>query len=340
MSKEVNRIAIGGFVVGAIGLAILAILVFGSGRFFQQKTIQVLFFEGSVKGLNIGAPVKFRGVDIGLVNNIKLAINPADLKLYVPVYVEIFTDSLSVLEEANLEKGFKGNAGMDKLVNELGLRGQLQMQSFVTGQLFINYDFYPETPVRKVGLEKKIYEVPTIPTTLQMLTDTAEKILSDLRKVNFREIVDNIAQTAEGVNELVNSDDMRETVANFNSAIQDIQKLARNTDVLVATINGKVDTVADSFSSAMQDTRKLVNNIDSKVNTSASDIKDTLTAVQSSFARAESLLAEAQKLIAQNSKLRREITMTLESLSDASRSMEELTDYLERHPDSIIRGKQ
>ena len=60
MSKEVNRIAIGGFVVGAIGLAILAILVFGSGRFFQQKTIQVLFFEGSVQGLNIGAPVKFR----------------------------------------------------------------------------------------------------------------------------------------------------------------------------------------------------------------------------------------------------------------------------------------
>jgi paraquat-inducible protein B len=340
MSKEANKIAIGGFVVGATGLAVLAILVFGSGKIFEKKSMQVLFFEGSVQGLNVGAPVKFRGVDIGMVNSIRLAINPADLQLYVPVYVEIFNNRLSILEESTPDKRFKGDEGMDKLVNELGLRGQLQLQSFVTGQLFINYDFYPETPVRKAGLEKKVYEVPTIPTTLQMLTETAEKILSDLRKVNFREIVDNIAQTAEGVNELVNSSDLRETVASFNSAVQDIQKLAQHTDTLVVSINGKVDTVADSFSTTMQDTRELVNNIDKRVNSSASDIENTLAAVQSSFKKAESLLTEAEKLIAQNSRLRQEIVMTLESLSDASRSMEELADYLQRHPESLIKGKQ
>jgi paraquat-inducible protein B len=340
MSKEANKIAIGGFVVGATGLAVLAILVFGSGKIFEKKSMQVLFFEGSVQGLNVGAPVKFRGVDIGMVNSIRLAINPADLQFYVPVYVEIFNNRLSILEESTPDKRFKGDEGMDKLVNELGLRGQLQLQSFVTGQLFINYDFYPETPVRKAGLEKKVYEVPTIPTTLQMLTETAEKILSDLRKVNFREIVDNIAQTAEGVNELVNSSDLRETVTSFNSAVQDIQKLAQHTDTLVVSINGKVDTVADSFSTTMQDTRELVNNIDKRVNSSASDIENTLAAVQSSFKKAESLLTEAEKLIAQNSRLRQEIVMTLESLSDASRSMEELADYLQRHPESLIKGKQ
>lgn len=339
MSKEVNKIAIGGFVVGAIGLAVLAILVLGSGRFFQQKSMQVLFFEGSVKGLNVGAPVKFRGVDVGMVKNIQLSINPADLQFYVPVYVEIFKNRLSILEESSPDKGFKGDEGMDKLVEELGLRGQLQMQSFVTGQLFINYDFYPETPIKKVGLEKKVYEVPTIPTTLQMLTDTAEKILSDLRTVNFREIVDNIAQTVEGINELVNSHDMRETVANFNSAIQDMQKMAQSTDALVVSINGKVDTVADSFTSTMQDTRKLVNTIDGRVAASASDMQGTLAAVQSSFEKAESLLAEAEKMISQNSKLHREISKTLASLTDASRSMEELTDYLRQHPNAIITGK-
>jgi len=339
MSKEVNKIAIGGFVVGAIGLAVMSLLVFGSGKFFQQKSMQVLFFEGSVKGLNVGAPVKFRGVDIGMVKNIQLSINPADLQFYVPVYVEIFKNRLSILEESTTDKRFKGDEGMDKLVNELGLRGQLQMQSFVTGQLFINYDFYPETPVKKVGLENKVYEVPTIPTTLQMLTDTAEKILSDMRKVNFREIVDNIAQTAEGMNELVNSHDMRDTVASFNSAIGDMQKLVQNTDALMVSVNSKVDIVADSFASTMQDTRKLVNNIDSRVGSSASDMQGTLAAVQSSFEKAESLLTEAEKLISQNSNLRREIMMTLESMSDASRSMEELTDYLQQHPEALIRGK-
>ena len=172
-----------------------------------------------------------------------------------------------------------------------------------------------------------------------MLTDTAEKILADLRKVNIKEIVDNIAQTAEGMNELVNSYDMTETVTSFNSAIKDMQKLVQSTDALVVSVNGKVDTVADSFASTMQDTRKLVNNIDSRVGSSASDIQGTLAAVQSSFEKAERLLSEAEKLISQNSNLRREITMTLESVSDASRSMEELTDFLQQHPDALIIGK-
>ena len=76
MSKEVNRIAIGGFVIGGIGLAVLALLVFGSGKYFQQKSMHVLFFDGSVKGLSVGAPVKFRGVDIGEVKKIELTIHP------------------------------------------------------------------------------------------------------------------------------------------------------------------------------------------------------------------------------------------------------------------------
>jgi paraquat-inducible protein B len=340
MSKDVNKIAIGGFVVGAIGLAVLALLLFGSGWFFQKKSMHVMFFQGSVTGLNVGAPVKFRGVDIGLVKNIQLSIDPANLKFYVPVYVEIFKNRLSILEESADEKKSKGDEGMDKLVNDLGLRAQLQMQSFVTGQLFINYDFYPETDVKKVGLEKKIYEVPTIPTTLQMLTDTAEKILLDLRKVNFREIGDNIAQTAEGINELINSYDMRETVASLNEAIQDMQKLVQSTDTLVVNVTGKVDKVADSFASTMQDTRKLVNNLDSRLDSSASDIRGSLEAVKSSFEKAESLLTEAEKLISQNSNLRREIMTALESMSDASRSVEELTDYLQQHPDSLIKGKK
>src|SRR5210317_2612304 len=124
MSKEVNKAAIGGFVIGGIVLAVLAILVFGSGKFFQKKSMHVLFFEGSVKGLNVGSPVKFRGVDIGLVKNIQLTINPDDLKFYVPVYVEIFKNRLSILKESTRNKKFKSDKGMDKLVNELGLRGQ------------------------------------------------------------------------------------------------------------------------------------------------------------------------------------------------------------------------
>ena len=339
MSKEVNRIAIGGFVVGGIGLAVLVILMFGSGKFFQQKSRQVMFFEGSVKGLTVGAPVKFRGVDIGEVVKIELTINPDDLEFYVPVYVEIFRNRISILGGKKVE-GIADKGVIDDLVKEMGLRAQLQMQSLLTGQLFINYDFYPDTPIRKVGLEKKVYEIPTIPTALQMLTDTLEQIVEEIRKVNFKEIVENIAQTAKGANELMNSADLRESAANLNAALQDMQRFIKKADALAGKVNGRMDTIAESFESTMADTRELVNNIDKRVEPISSDMENTLAAVQASFEKAENLLVEAQKLISENSKLRREIVMTLESMSDASRSLEELTGYLQRHPESIITGKK
>lgn len=339
MSKEVNKVAIGGFVIGGIGLAVLAILVFGSGEFFQKKSMHVLFFEGSVKGLNVGSPVKFRGVDIGMVKNIQLSINPDDLEFFVPVYVEIFENRISILGGKKVGR-FDDEEAVDTLVTEMGLRAQLQMQSLLTGQLFINYDFYPDSPMKKVGLDEKVYEVPTIPTTLQIFTETVQKIIDDLRKVNFQDIVENISQTTKGVNELVNSQDMRESVANFNGALQDLQKLILSTDELVGNVNGRVGSVAQSFESTMDDTRKLVKNIDSRVDPVSADIEATLAAVKSSFEEAESLLSEAQKLISENSKLRRGIIITLESMSDASRSVEELGDYLQRHPESLITGKK
>ena len=339
MSKEVNKAAIGGFVIGGIGLAVLAILLFGSGKFFQKKSMHVLFFEGSVKGLNVGSPVKFRGVDIGMVKNVHIAINPDDLEFFVPVYVEVFKNRISILEGKEAGE-FEDDETVDILVKEMGLRAQLQMQSLLTGQLFINYDFYPDTPIKKVGLDKKVYEVPTIPTTLQVFTETVQKIIADLREVNFQDIVENISQATKGFNELVNSQDMQESIANFNGALQDLQKLIHSTDELVVNVNGRVGSVAESFESTMDDTRKLVNNIDSRVDPVAADVEETLAAVKSSFEEAESLLVQAQKLISENSKLRQEIIITLESMSDASRSVEALGDYLQRHPESLITGKK
>ena len=106
------------------------------------------------------------------------------------------------------------------------------------------------------------------------------------------------------------------------------------------TVNGRVDTLADSFESTMEDTQKLVNNVDKRLDPVITDIESTLAAVKSSFEEAESLLAQAQNIISDNSKLRQEIIITLESMSDASRSLEELTDYLQRHPESLITGKK
>ena len=84
-----NQAVIGAFVVGAVVLAVVGVIVFGSGKMFQKVNHYVMYFEGSVKGLNIGAPVTFRGVKIGSVVEISLHVNPENLKFHIPVVIEI-----------------------------------------------------------------------------------------------------------------------------------------------------------------------------------------------------------------------------------------------------------
>jgi len=341
MSKQVNKIAIGGFVIGAIGLGILASLVFGSGRFFQKTSVQVMYFKGSVKGLNTGAPVKFRGVDIGMVKDVLITIDPHDEEFYVPVYVEIFPDRLTLLgTQKDMFEHYQNMKEMNKLVKTMGLRAQLQLQSMVTGQLFVNYDFYPDTEVKLVGLEKKYYEIPTIPTTLQMLSDTIEQIVEDFHEANFQDIIKNISETARGINDLVNSEDMQQSVRDLRTAAGDLKKLINDADTLVANVNDRVDPVADSITKTMADTQHLVKNIDSRVEPVAGSIDVTLDSVQTAFTEAENLLREAEDLIATDSYMSHEIVKTLESLSAASRAIQDLADYLQRQPEAFIKGKR
>jgi paraquat-inducible protein B len=99
MSKKASKSLIGAFVLGALVLVVAAVVVFGSGKFFRQVKKDVMFFEGSVKGLQIGAPVMFRGVQIGQVTDIVLRINAKELIAFIPVYIEIYPQKIVPIED-------------------------------------------------------------------------------------------------------------------------------------------------------------------------------------------------------------------------------------------------
>ena len=142
MSKQANKMAIGMFVVGAVVLAVAAIIVFGSGKFFVKTDFYVVYLPGSVKGLRIGAPVMFRGVKIGEVTQIRLYSVDKGMSIEIPVIFKVDPDQIhdvgSVVEtdEASEEQF------LDEMI-KMGLRAKMDMQSFVTGQKMINIDFFP-----------------------------------------------------------------------------------------------------------------------------------------------------------------------------------------------------
>ncbi len=179
MGKKLSPTLVGGFVVGALALVVIGIITFGSGRLFSKTFEFVLYFDSSVNGLNIGAPVKVRGVEIGTVTNILLTLDREKIKKEaaesgvrqamqrwnprIPVIIEIDAEKLTSRGATGL--ALTDPEAFDALI-EQGLRGQLQTESLVTGLLYIDLDFHPGSSVNVVEASVSGYkEIPTIPTT-------------------------------------------------------------------------------------------------------------------------------------------------------------------------------
>jgi paraquat-inducible protein B len=302
----VSPTLVGAFVLGAIALAVVGVLVFGSGRFFRHTQEFVLYFDRSVNGLRAGAPVKFKGVEVGALVRIELSlshrlITPGHAP--IPVVIELDADRIS-------ERG--GNvsmtqAGLDYAVGQ-GLRGQLATESFVTGVLYIELDFHPGTPVNLVHEpEVTLLEIPTLPTALEQVQTHAAEIISKLGEVDFNHLVDSFRETLDGVNVLVNSPSLRAAV-------------------------GKLDDTVERLNDAIAGVRRLTDGVGNEVSPVAKSLR--LTAE-----RAQAALDGIRVQLEPSSPLAYQLGRTLADLGDAARAVRVLADELERDPSSVVRGK-
>jgi paraquat-inducible protein B len=330
MSKPVNKTLIGAFVLGAAVLVVAALMVFGSGKFFTKKNTYVLFFDGSVKGLNVGSPVMFRGVKIGEVTNIKLLYDPEKLSAFIPVYVEIDPENftLPAKGERTIFEKIRRYAYLKPLI-EKGLKAQLQTQSFVTGQLMINVDFYPDKPIRLVGLDKTYPEVPTIPTALQEVAKTLENL-------PLREIITKLELAMDGIQKIVNSPDTQEGIASLGPTLKDTRKLVQNVDARISPLLESLTKTSDSAKDALVEAKHVISEIELHTKELAQSTKNTIMASEAALKQAEDTLST----FSADSILVYELNNTLSEMSGAARSMRFFSEYLERHPEALLRGKK
>jgi paraquat-inducible protein B len=217
MSRKANKTMIGLFVVGALVLLITGIVVFGSGTLFKRTNKFVLYFDGSVKGLSIGAPVMFRGVSIGTVKDISLIYDSTAGTIVLPVIVEI---------ERGRIKGAPsfGELDGDKKMIALGLRGKLELQSFLTGQLMVSFDFYPDKPAQLRGIQEQYPELPTLATS--------PDIFELMDGIPIKEIAKNLEAAVKGINKLVNSNDLQRSLYQFQDTLQETKQTMRSLRLL------------------------------------------------------------------------------------------------------------
>jgi len=351
MSKPVSKTMIGLFVVGAITLIVVAIGVLGSGKLFKKSVPYVMVFEGSVKGLNVGAPVVFRGVKIGSVSSIRMRADYGAKTFTVLVYTNLDPSQIEVInlgadEKVTLEDRY---ANMRALIAR-GLRAQLEMQSIVTGQLQIGLEFAPEKPLVYAGIDETVQEIPTIPTPLQELTKKLESLPID-------EIFNKVNLAMDGIAKLVRSPELKESVANLNVALKDAQSLLRNVDArvkplsaelfetireakeLVKNAETQVVSLGTNLNEAIGDGRKLIQNADGSVHSVRVGLADMINAATGAIKKAEEVLEELKSTAKSDSVLMYRITESLREVEKAGRSLSTLTDYLERHPEALLSGK-
>jgi paraquat-inducible protein B len=334
MSKQANKTVIGIFVVGAIALVVAAVLILGSGKLFRPTFKAVCYFEGSVGGLNVGAPVVLRGVKIGSVTDVVLRADSSKLTFTIPVYIEIEPDKFKVTGPRPKKMGQNLKTFIDN-----GLRAQLEMQSIVTGQMQVGLEYYPNKPAKFVGADSETPEIPTVSTPMQELTQKIQKIPID-------EIFQKILSAVEGIERVVNSPEMTGTVHSINEAAKEIKPLVANLqevvkDVrkLVQNVDGQVGPLASNLNETVQEARGTVRNIDSQIGPLKESIERTIKSAEATLVVAQKAVENIEGGVGENSTLVYQLNKTLEEVNTLTRSIRVLADYLERHPESVLWGK-
>jgi paraquat-inducible protein B len=324
MAKPASKTLIGAFVLGAVALVVAAIALFGSGKFLAERPRFVLYFPGSVNGLEIGSPVQFRGVKIEEVTGVSASVDK-NLSVVIPVYVEYDPDSLTVPEELKREMKGKRYPFIHKLIAK-GMKAQLRMKSLITGQLYVSLDFYPDKPIRLVGLDKRYPEIPTIPST-------SEVLMATLEQVPLAEITNKLLKVTEGVEKIVNSPELMGSVKNLDADLKSLGALIANVNEEVKPLTASLKETSTAARGAFTQAEKTLAFNEGKPGEVADSLRKTLEDLRGA-------IASYEKLADRNVNIGYDLTKTLQEIDKTARSIRSLTDYLERHPEALVKGKK
>jgi len=316
MGKRANPAIVGAFVLGAIALMVVAVIVLGSGRLFEKRYAYVLFFQGNVNGLRVGAAVKFKGVEVGLVTrillNIKGQTQALESGIRIPVIIELperrlLGEGASDVEDPNI---------MTNMINR-GLRGQLSMESFVTGVLYVDLDFQPGTPIKLVlppGTNTPYQEIPTVPTPLEQAQSAATMLIAQLEEVDFQKLSETVRQTFQSISGLVTSPQLKAAVENLARTEESINQAALGIRQTTLKLDKEIGPLTTSLLASSQAASIALN-----------QARATLASIQDSFGPDSPLVYQTGK--------------TMQDLDDAARSMNQLATYLQRNPSAPVRGR-
>lgn len=352
MKQRKGSVLFGAFMLGALIIVVLFVIFLAQSQFWVNKTTFVLNFENSVSGLSEGAPVQFQGVRVGRVADIRVVTEPEDMQVNIPVYIKIDPRRIQWSD---------GKGSVEDLFSTLlnkGLRARIRVLSYITGQRMVELSLLPDTPKRLSKRELKYPEIPTVPSKMQKITQAVEE-------VPLEHLLAKLTSAIQGMERTINSPEVSEGLKAMNSSLQSASELLSDLEKDVPGITEQLDSTLGQTQGGVQRTEKRLEALFHELQESskaaqasfnqleatldleqgrsaelASSLDQTLRATRSTLRETEIALEVIQDAAGEDSDLRLELAATLQNVSSAARSIRSLASYLERNPESLIRGKR
>ena len=345
MKRHFSPTLIGAFVVAALGLIVVLLLAIGGQGLLQAKERAVMNFSGSVYGLQTGAPVVFRGVQVGTVASIDVRWDAAAGNYVIPVVAELDVDvvrrlgvGVGMAAPADGQRSTGGDALLAPLLQR-GLRAQLGMQSLVTGQLYVDLDLRPGravvAPIPTAAAVGGLPEIPTQDAPIQNLKN-------QLDGLDLRRLVNDISETARSVRELAAGPELKAGVAEAAAAAADIRRLAQRMEQRIGPLADSAGRTLASAGAAADQLGAAALRFEQASDRAGALLAPDSVLVQRLQATAEDVArsASAVRLAADSeSPLLQDTREAARDVSRAARAVRELARSLEEQPESLLRGR-
>lgn len=317
MRENPNTVAIGAFVVGAILIAV-ATLIFLLGSGFGKKETVVMVFSGSVKGLNVGAPLALRGVQVGKVTKIELQLNSDQDNIIMMVE--------AVFDEKNIRRKGSQDVELSEELISRGLRAQLNSQSLLTGLLYVELDFHPNSPLHLVDINSPYIQLPTIPTSL-------ERITKKLQDIDISKVAGQLESIGDGIDQFVTSKSFQGLPDNVTNTMDSLRELSSQLQEQLATTGPKLDTVLDEAA-------ETVATANTELPKLATLVEENLRTLNNAISAVEQSMTNIDELVSPDSETLYRLNNALQEMTRAGRALQSLASTLEEQPEALIRGKR
>jgi len=324
MSMRANPTVIGLFMIGAMVLAVVGVATLASVSWMNKESTFISYFEESVNGLDVGAAVKFKGVPVGRVTDLLIRISSADTTFQVPVQYDVDLTRLTSADGGFIDLG---DTAVLTLQIADGLRAQLQMESLVTGQLYVELTYRTEAQPKKLENRPSPHpEIPTTPSLLAAFGTQAGSVVGDVLQILIR------------VNEMLASVNVEEINRAVVASAGAVERLATSQELQNAI--GEVPGMATQFNSTMNEMETLIEKLGEAAGPLPGQMESANTELVLTLQSLRQAVEDARGLYTTDSGLGYQMEGAMASLKEAADALRALVLSLDRNPDMLIRGRK